>query len=379
MSDISAAQDLIYLVSCAVNEEKPNTKKCRGMNLPEVFKLARCHSLTVAAACALEQVVELPGYFKEEKLKAIRRLSLYDVERAQILSLLEQRGIWYLPLKGIVLRQYYPKIYLREMSDNDILCDSGRMADVKDIMEHLGYACKSYEKIHHDVYEKLPFIEFEMHRSLFDRFSSPESFAYYGNMSEKLVKDDNNLYGYHMTDEDMYIFLICHLYKHYKNAGTGLRSLLDLFVFNKKHREQLNSDYLNAEFNKLNLTEFEYAMRRLAEKTFSRNALSEDDQTELSFIIESNTHGTLENVLTQYLKNDDSGKAKRKYALNRIFPDSVSLKIHHPIVYRHKALYPFLVVYRPIKGILFYRKIMLGEIKRLNRFKKKDNGGKFNE
>ena len=61
-----------------------------------------------------------------------------------------------------------------------------------------------------------------------------------------------------------------------------------------------------------------------------------------------------------------------KYALKRLFPSGKVLEKNHPVTARHKALYPFLVVYRPVKSVLKNRKLMFGEIKRLKNFRKKN-------
>ena len=46
---------------------------------------------------------------------------LMDVEREEIITFFEEKNIWYLLLKGLIIREYYPNPALREMSDNDIL------------------------------------------------------------------------------------------------------------------------------------------------------------------------------------------------------------------------------------------------------------------
>ena len=99
---LKTAKDLVYLVSCAVNGETPEKNICDKMNLDKVLKLARNHSLSAAAAIALENAGIISGEFREEKFKAVRRLSLLNTERGKVLSKLEDSGIWYLPLKGIV-------------------------------------------------------------------------------------------------------------------------------------------------------------------------------------------------------------------------------------------------------------------------------------
>lgn len=373
-----SAMDLIYLVSCAVNNEKPEKTVCDQMDLAEVYKTSIKHSLTEAAAYSLEQVISLTEDFKEEKYKAIRRLSLLNIEREKILNELEKHKIWYLPLKGIVLKDFYPKTAMRQMSDNDILCDSEKAEEIKAVMESLGYVCRHYGKNHHDVYEKPPQLDFEMHRSLFDRMNSPEFYEYFRNIKEKLIEDSGNKYRYRMSNEDLYIYNICHLRNHYHHRGAGLRSLLDIYVFCNKLGSVLDYDYLRDEFQKLDLVDFEQGTRALALKVFTRRELSDKELSELDFYIESGAHGSFDNMIMYNLKNDDSARAKRKYAMNRLFPPKDSLQRNHPIVYRHMALYPFWLISRPVKGLIKHRKKMLGEIKRLKSFKKKENRGNYN-
>ena len=368
--------DLIYLASCSVNGEKPDTGKCKEMDLPEIFDLSVRHSLVTVCAHSLEQVMTLPPYFLEEKYKTIRILSLYDIERAGIFEDFENEGIRYLPLKGIVLKGLYPKSYMRQMSDNDILCENSRMADVRDIMVKHGFSVTYYGKFNHDVYEKEPTLAFEMHRELYcDRIRSKE-YSYRRDFLEKCEKDREDGFRCHMTDEDLYVFLIYHTYKHYRIMGTGLRSLLDIYVFNKVKKE-LDHDYLDKELDNLGLSAFEAGVRNLSEKVFTGMSLSESEQAELLFFVNSNTHGTYENIMTADLGNDDSKKAKLKYIRKRVFPDPESMKHGHPLVYRYKVLYPFWIVARPVKGLVANRKYMLSEFRRLKRFKKKDNTGKY--
>ena len=133
------AKDLIYLVSCGVNDEKPDLQRCLKMDLHEICKSAHRHSLVGMAALVLEQVKALPADFIEEKFKVIRRMSLYDLEIPKVLDALEKNKIWYLPLKGTLIRKLYPQLQMREMGDCDILCDPSRAADIRKLMKSMGY------------------------------------------------------------------------------------------------------------------------------------------------------------------------------------------------------------------------------------------------
>ncbi len=370
------SEDFIYLLTCAVNGEVPDKTRCEQIDLDKLYKLASFHSLLSMTSFVLGQVIKLPeNYFQAEK-QAIRNQALYNIERSKILSEFEKNGIWYMPLKGIVLKDLYPKSSLREMVDNDILCDGSKMAEVKKIMESRGYYCKYYGKSHHDVYTKQPYLAFEMHSALFNEKKEKLYFSYYKNVREKLVKDENNSFGYHFTNEDFYIFLLCHFRMHYDMAGTGLRSLLDVYVFNKKYYDSLNLDYLSAELEKLKLKDFEQNVRSLSNKLYNGEKLNEDEQKSVEYYLSSGSRGTNINLIYSKLNFDDSKKAKRKYLFRRVFPSYDKLKEKNQALEKHKILYPAFLVFRPVKGVFSHPKKILREFKIIKNYKNEENGGK---
>ena len=59
-------------------------------------------------------------------------------------------------------------------------------------------------------------------------------YEYFEKAWDRVIKDEENDYGYHMNHEDFYIYLVVHFYKHYEVGGSGIRSITDLYVFLKK-------------------------------------------------------------------------------------------------------------------------------------------------
>lgn len=370
------ANDLIYLLSCAVNNQIPDKEKCLKMDFEKLYKLAKFHSLCSITASALEQADLIIPDFVQAKKKAIRKLSLFDIERRAILNEFEKTGIWYLPLKGILFKDIYPKQSYREMIDNDILCDGSKMTQIREIMESRGYTCTLYAKSNHDVYSKPPTVEFEIHKSLFPDDDKNVYYNYYNDIKPRLIKDSGNSFGYHMTDEDFYIFVLAHIKKHYDLSGTGLRSLLDVYVLNKKYRVSLNRDYIDSELEKLNMIQFEFFISELSQKVFTNQPLSESEQKQLAYFIKSGSQGTLEEHYRIKLKNDDSKRSKRRYLMSRFTLSESALKQNHPFFYRHRAMYPLLLVYRPIKGVLTHPKTIVKEYKQIKNLKSDNSGGR---
>lgn len=368
---MKTAFDLVYLVRCSLMGEAPSAERCAEMRLPEVYRLAMEHSLGAIAAFALEKTIELPRPFNQAKTKAIRRQAFFDIERGKILRALGEAGVWCVPLKGVWLKDMYPKSAMREMSDNDILCDCDKMQAVKEVMERLGYKCERYEHLYrnqHDVYSKPPTLEFEMHRSLFAQEDYPVLWDYYTAFADKLKRG-----GGGFSEEDRYIYLIAHAFKHYDRAGTGLRTLADLYVFIGSKGDSLDRSYINAELEKLQLTQFESGISLLAQKLFDGSPMTDEERDELVFYVRSGSAGLYEtfdyNLMLKEL-GGDSPEAKRKYLLRRMFISGTALKKHYPFFYRHRALYPLLAVYRPFKGLLHLRKT-IGEYRKIKGFKTK--------
>lgn len=346
--------DVAYLAACAVNGEAPDVQRVAGMDLNALYQAAERHLLTGITAMTLERAGVQDAAFTQAKGKAIRKVVIFDVERANILARLEEAGIWYAPLKGCVLKDLYPQIGMRQMADNDILYDASRTQEVRSIMEALGFSTDSaFGRGVHDHYLKPPVCNFEMHRSLFGAGHNECLIEYYQDVKNRLIPNEGSRCGYHFSDEDFYVYSIAHEYKHYSGGGTGLRSLLDTYVYLKKKSDAMDWRYIAKELEKLNLEDFEERNRSLALRLFSGGALTEQEQDMLDYVISSGTYGTLQNRVKNNIAAYGGGWAKLRYMRDRfLVPITRSNKRYdtyaaaYPFFYRHKLLLPLLPLYR---------------------------------
>ena len=365
------ALDLMYLISCALSETAPDLRRCRGMYTKSVLRLAAAQGLLSAAAFALEMITELPHGLDQVKKKAIRKIALFDIERSKILADFEKHSIRYCPLKGIILKQCYPKLGMREMSDNDILCDPSRMTEIKAIMEAHGYTCTDFGHYCHDSYTKPPTLEFEMHRALFNEDEMPQLAEAFRDIHSRLIGEGC---ARQMTDGDFYLYTICHMYKHHIHNGTGLRNLADIAAYTKHHDLSPYRAYLDDALDALGLSDFERRIRELALCLFSGGEPDQPQEELLLALAEAGVYGNedtaYDNRIARSLHGDYSRRSKLRYYGRRIIPDQDFLKKSYPFVYRHRVLYPLLILYRPIRGILTHPKGILREIRKVARFKR---------
>ena len=335
-------KDLIYLISCAVNETIPD--HVQQMDVTGIYSIAERHLLCAAVSFALQSAGVVDSRITAYIARAQKKLLILDHEKARLCEHLERAGIWYIPLKGIVLKDYYPKLGMREMVDCDMLYDASRSEDLKQIMESLDFVSKAgNENDNHDVYRKSTGIEFEMHKALFMKYAFNETqrlVDYYSDIQKKKIKDDSNHFGYHLSNEDFYIYLVAHEYKHFIRGGVGIRSLVDIYVFLKRFGN-LNWVYIQQEVSKLGIQDFEMENRDLAIRTFS-TGLSQNNDT-IEYMLDSGTFGNMENFVHNRIERAGS---RCKYIWKRLFLSSQSIKEAHPIFYRHRLLIPLLPIYR---------------------------------
>ena len=145
------SKDLIYLCACAVNEIVP--EHVETMDLDGIFAIAARHLLLVAVSFALQSAGVQDPQIQTAIASATRKAVILDHEKAALCERLEEAGIWYMPLKGAILKDYYPKLGMREMSDYDIFYDAACSEELRAIMEDFGFSTERFETFsHHDVF-----------------------------------------------------------------------------------------------------------------------------------------------------------------------------------------------------------------------------------
>ena len=362
-------KDLIYLLYCAVNGITPDTARVQAMDLERLYRLAKFHTVRGAVCIALKRAGVQDKQFDQAYKKAVRKNIYLDMERTAILSDFEQQGIWYMPLKGSVLKDLYPENGMREMADNDVLFDADKQVQSKEIMLSHGYTAEHYGVGNHDVYMKPPVLNFELHTSLFGSAHAEPLYKYYADTRRLLRKDDGNSYGYHLSDEDFYVYLTAHEWKHYDGSGTGIRSLLDCYVYCKIKGESLDWKYITEQCRQLEIADFEQERRTLAVKIFSSDRfpeLTDGEQEMLMYYLTAGTYGTFDNAIKKKLKD----QSKLSFWVHSIFIPRKQMAASVPFTAKSPLLYPVGIFWRTFRVMLFKQDKIKQTIKAVKKYGK---------
>lgn len=403
-----------------------NEENSQKIYIGRIYYIAKKHNLVSIMAQAMEKLgfesdSDIWKRWLKEKNQLIYKSVLMDVEREAIQDFFEENNIWYMLLKGMVIRKYYPAPELREMADNDILFDNKYSKEVYDFMTARGYKSDDYNKGYHDEYLKPPAYNFEMHRQLVSSKERPKWYEYYKDVKSILINDANGKNQFYFSNNDFYVYFIVHTYKHFLNSGMGLRTVLDVYLYLNNLQDKLDFDYIEEQLKKLDAYDFEQTFRSLAFKMFGENAkegnaaadelqdsfddkeqdmlresfdakkqdklcgsfdakeqdkwwnsFDDKEQEMLSYILDAGTYGNLENSVAHkmgYTKGEKKKASdKAKYIFRRLFPSMDTIEEFFPFFYKHKWAIPFLYIYRIGKIPFTRRKKVAGELREV--FKK---------
>ncbi|MCR5208197.1 MAG: nucleotidyltransferase family protein [Eubacterium sp.] len=363
---------LIELLSRSLNEKEPPAAE--GVDFSFLLTLAKKHQVYNIIFPLISETDGIDAQLKQEfrnySLSELKRMLVMNDERERIFSALSEKGIRFMPLKGLILKAYYPKESMRQMSDNDILYDAENRDAVARIMKENGYKPTATGE-NSDDYHKPPFSTFEFHRTLF--FEEHDFCPRFDNLWENASPDDDNPCLYHMGLNDVYIYNVCHMYKHYSTAGCGIRFLADNYLFLKKESGRLDYEYISSRLSEYGIADFERETRKLAFKLFDGEELTENDEKLLEVFINFGIFGSGKIKLTRELEGMGGSleSAKKQYLLKRLFPPVKKMKADYRVLEKRPYLLPVYYIYRLFKGAANPEKT-LGEVKDIRNIKNEE-------
>lgn len=365
--------DLVYLIHCALHGKQPDAGRVAAMDIDALYTLADFHTVTALGAKALNGL--LPGEamapWKEAWDKALRKSIVLDMECKQICAAMESFGIWYMPLKGYYIKHLYPSMELRQMSDQDILFDTTQKDKMRAFMRQRGYTLEDENDEHHDIYQKPPVYNFELHHTLVEDCEELKLGQYYQNVRALMIPDAPGSMGHHLSDEDFYVYMIAHACKHYFEYGTGLRSFVDIYLYIKKKGEGLNWEAIDKACAEIGMDWYEKICRSLSMKLYAEEIPAELTVQELDMLkhtFNSGTYGTKEGSVAFKMKQIQANGenftfwTKCRYLLRRLFPSLEIMKRRSPMVKKYPWTLPLGWIVRLFRGLFQKGKLTAQEI-----------------
>ena len=144
----------IAVIALYLNKKEDPNFIINQEELSFFIKLSKHHSLTALLYQALINVKvnvdkETLNKLEQYYLANLRKSILFDKERNELFNYLKNKQIAYLPLKGIIIKNYYLDPYTREFADNDILFEDKGSALIRDFFKERKYEVEQMRRVMH--------------------------------------------------------------------------------------------------------------------------------------------------------------------------------------------------------------------------------------
>lgn len=340
---------LLRSVVCGVPVDNEIKAACTPQMLDAVYTLASKYDLAHLVGQAVSKLglpeSETVKKCKNAAMVAFFRYAQIQYEYQRICDLLETEKIHFIPLKGSVLRDYYPEPWMRTSCDIDILVREETLETAANALaESLDY--KRSQKTGHDIsLFSVSGVHLELHYAAMEEEQLPDTQKVLDGIWNDVKPLAGKTYWQVMSDEMFYFYHVAHMAKHLECGGCGIRPVLDLWLLN--HRLDHSRDRRVDLLAQGGMLAFAEAMEKLADVWFScRQA---DILTEkLEVFVLGNLYAEAKSVAV--VKQTKQG-SKAKFILSRLFLPYSTMKFRYPILQKYKWLTPVYQVVRWVQMI----------------------------
>ena len=312
--------------------------------LDELLKISSKHEVAHLLVLGLKKndlITTSDVMFKQYILKTVYKYERMQKEYENLKEALEKAEIPFLPLKGSVIRKYYPESWMRTSCDIDVLVHAEKLdIAISYLMKKLQYVEK--DRSTHDISLVSPTgIVVELHFDLVEEERANKAIDVLRLVWDNVVLCENCKYMYEMKDSFFYFYHVAHMAKHFENGGCGIRPFIDLWILeNLKNRNQNACDELLLQGDLLRFAE---VSRHLSDVWFGNGKPNEITLQMQDFILKGGAYGASDNrVAIQQKKRG----GRIGYFISRMIIPYERLKRYYPVLEKHRWMMPFYQIKR---------------------------------
>lgn len=345
---------LLRHAACGEELNEQMISACTPENLEAVYALAQKHDLAHLVAHAVESLTlpecDVLVKLKTAKKRAIYRYARMDYEYEQLCEILEKEQILFLPVKGVIIRTYYPEPWMRTSGDMDILVQEADLKRVTDVLSKQHWFIRG-EINHHDVHmQTASGVHLDLHYSIRGNIDNTD--AVLDRVWDYCTPAENKQYEYRQTNAFFLYHLLAHTSRHFLSEGCGIRPFLDWWILRQKMT--WDAAALQKLCAEAQLETFCQCMTDLSDAWFDGKAHTAVTEKLGQYVVNRNKQTQIYNAsLFKQARADQSA-----HWGSRLFLSYDLLKTTYPILEKHRWLLPVFQIVR------WFRKLSDGRIRR---------------
>ncbi len=310
----------------------------------DLYKLSKAHDLAHLVEDALSKIGvtsddDILKAYKKQKMLAIYRNEILEAHQQSIKGAFQKAKVPFVPLKGAVIKKYYPQEWMRTSCDIDILVREDDLEKAIDALKEDFWSVEG-KKNYHDIslYSKNG-VHLELHFNIKEKIKTID--AVLEKVWDYSALKQGSEFEFVMTNEFFLFHQLSHISYHFVTGGCGVRTLLDLWILMNKL--EYDKSRLRQICAQAKIDVFYDNILSLIDVWFNKRQHSIVTQKMEDFILSGGIYGTAQNKIKV---SQAKGVGKVSRVLKRIFMPYDSLKIKYPVLERCKFLTPLFEVVR---------------------------------
>ena len=338
---IRTMMDLIAYEVCGMTIDR-SQYELTDEDLAKLYKLSKSHDLAhlVGDALIKNDLIEdgeIKAKFQKQMMLAVYRYEKINYELGRLRKVLNEAKIPFIPLKGSVLRKYYPEPWMRTSCDIDVLVHEEAVDQAaQTIVDKLGY---TYEKKqYHDISLMSDGgVHLELHHTIKENKANID--ALLSDCWDYATVLDG--YECEFTNEFFFFHQIAHASYHFLHGGCGVRPILDLYLLQRKML--FDNTVLDEMLEKSGIKKFFDAAKALSEVWFCDGEHTDVTRRMEDYLLRGGVYGSTANSMAVCQQKE---KGRLGYIINRIWLPYELLCITYPRLKGRKYLQLFYEIKR---------------------------------
>ena len=340
------------------------------LNIKELYALSKKHDLAhlvFDAAIKNDLIDKSSDAFNKlsnQKIFAIYRYNQHKHDLGLIKDAFQKNSIQFVPLKGSIIRDYYPEPWMRTSCDIDILVHEEDLDKAKEALLQIGFTTNGVRNYH-----DISFFKGQTHLEL--HFNICEM----NKQLDQLLKDvwdyveQYDGFEYRETNAYFAFHHIAHMAYHFLFGGCGIRPFLDLWIL--RRRDDFVEKHLLELLDKCNLVSFYNEVCLLSEIWFGDKEHNATTLKMEEFVLEGGVYGSADKGAVIGIAQHGGSKFRYKWSI--AFPSYVDMCNIYPKLRKHKILLPFYYIKR------FFSKMFGKSNKKIKKRAKNINKASYKE
>lgn len=307
-----------------------------------LYRLSRKHDAAHLVADALKKLSLMPAdekirsAFENAEMTAIYREIQLSAATQRIREAFCRAEIPFAPLKGTILRSFYPEPWMRTSCDVDVLIHENDLEKATEELIKIGFTTDG-KRDYHDVSFYDGDVHLELHFNI--RENRKQIDGLLADVWEYTERFDDMEYR---ESPEFYLFHhVAHMSYHFVSGGCGIKPFLDLWILRKNGycREEKVLPLLR----KSGLVPFYRAVNDLTDVWLEGKEHTGLTKQMEAYVLSGGVYGNSEN-------RNASGAARKRgklrYLWSMAFPSYQEMCVLYPSLRKNKPLLPFCYIHR---------------------------------